>query len=334
MKKEGMTFTGKKFLYEGSINSSVIVYPLYGSGQRTGSKIYIDKKIVDLTKSAIENKSEIPMGACYDNPSPNSLGELLYKKKISPLLLSYILPLLEEEGYITHYKEGRGFWVKRRRSFSPGDRDRISSASRDIQLPDRKEFLSGCAAFVKYEKRDAMYKVATFLMSHFWGKMSDMTDALGVLLSTWNQAFYRYGSFDYGSLENCITANFSTLEGFKKRYISTLSEKDEKEIKSLFNAFLKALQIASGKSKGKKSPVAVAKALHLLAPGFFPLWDKEIAWAYGCYYNEDPADKYVTFSKITKTIAEGVKDYVPRTNKTLLKLIDEYNYSKYTQEWI
>jgi hypothetical protein len=124
------------------------------------------------------------------------------------------------------------------------------------------------------------------------------------------------------------------LESFRNRTIFTLSEKDEQDIEDLFNAFLKALQIASGKSKEKKSQVAVAKALHLLAPAFFPLWDKEIASAYGCYYNEEPAATYLAFCKLTKTIAEKVKDYVPQTNKTLLKLLDQYNYSKYTQEWI
>lgn len=80
--------------------------------------------------------------------------------------------------------------------------------------------------------------------------------------------------------------------------------------------------------------MAVAKALHLLAPNFFPLWDETIARAYGCYYNENPAEKYVLFCKITKTIADKVRNYILRSDKTLTKLIDEYNYSKYTQGWI
>lgn len=59
--------------------------------------------------------------------------------------------------------------------------------------PTEEEFLNGIIEFEKQEKRDAMYKVATFLVSHFWGNPSDMADGLGVLLLTWNQAFYRYG---------------------------------------------------------------------------------------------------------------------------------------------
>jgi len=89
--------------------------------------------------------------------------------------------------------------------------------------------------------------------------------------------------------------------------------------------------------KGRKSPVAVAKALHPLAPNFFPLWDDQIAKAYGCYYNNNPAEKYIRFMKLIKEFAEKVGDYINPSNyqnKTFLKLIDEFNYSKYTKRWI
>ena len=203
-----------------------------------------------------------------------------------------------------------------------------------MKIPSFEEILKGCEEFEKHEKRDAMYKVATFLLSHFWGKPPDMADGLGVLLLTWNQAFYRYGIFDFDKLERCIYNNFQRIENFRHRDISTLSSSDEDDIRHLFNQFLEALQIVSGKIQGRKSPVAVAKTLHLLAPKFFPLWDDKIAKAYGCYYNKNPAEKYISFCNITKSIADKIKDYIIRSDKTLTKLIDEYNYSKYTQKWI
>ena len=203
-----------------------------------------------------------------------------------------------------------------------------------MNIPNREEFLRGCEEFEKHEKRDAMYKIATFLISHFWGKPADMADGLGVLLLTWNQAFYRYGIFDFGKLEKCIADNLQKLEGFRNRDILSLSSSDEYEIKDLFAKFLEALQIAAGKGQGRRSPVAVAKTLHLLAPKFFPLWDDKIARAYGCYYSENPDEKYISFCKITKTVADKVRNYIDRPDKTLIKLIDEYNYSKYTQGWI
>ena len=72
------------------------------------------------------------------------------------------------------------------------------------QRPTLREFQNGCLAFRKREKRDAMYRVAMFLVERNWGKAADMADGLGVLLLTWNQAFYRYGPLDFERLEKCL----------------------------------------------------------------------------------------------------------------------------------
>lgn len=162
-----------------------------------------------------------------------------------------------------------------------------------MNIPNHEEFLKGCEKFEKREKRDAMYKVATFLVSHFWGKPSDMADGLGVLLLTWNQVFYRYGIFDFDKLEKSITDNFQKIESLRNRDMLSLSSSDEDDIKDLFAIFLEALQINTGKMKGRKSPVAVSKTLHLLAPNLFPLWDDKIARAYGCYYKGRKGDRHL-----------------------------------------
>jgi hypothetical protein len=41
-----------------------------------------------------------------------------------------------------------------------------------VQTPDTitlEELHKGCLAFQQRERRDAMYKTATFLVKHFWG---------------------------------------------------------------------------------------------------------------------------------------------------------------------
>jgi hypothetical protein len=209
-----------------------------------------------------------------------------------------------------------------------------TSPHKVISLPSKDEFCKGIEEFEKHEKRDAMYKVATFLVSRFWGKPREMADSLGVLLLTWNQAFYRYWSFDFDKLEKCISDNLKKIESFRNRDISNLSKDDEKEIEDLFVKFLKALQIVTSKGKVRKSPVAVSKALHLLAPKFFPLWDIKIAQAYKCYYDKKPEEKYILFCKVIQIITDKVKDYTVCSDKSIVKLIDEYNYSKYTKKWI
>lgn len=112
--KHGTTFKGKAFFYEGNISSSLTIYPVDKDGSPTGTKVEIDRATIELVKKTIGDKGRIQMGACRDNPAKQSLGEMLYNRKKSPQWLSYILPLLEENGFITHYKEGNAFWVKRK----------------------------------------------------------------------------------------------------------------------------------------------------------------------------------------------------------------------------
>jgi len=78
-------------------------------------------------------------------------------------------------------------------------------------IPERGEFIRGLGKFKEHDPRDAMYNVAKYLLKEFWGKPSDMADGLGVLLLTWNQAFYRYGGFDFKSLEKCIGSNLQKI---------------------------------------------------------------------------------------------------------------------------
>ena len=115
-----------------------------------------------------------------------------------------------------------------------------------------------------------------------------------------------------------------------------MSEADETIVESLFTSALEALEIAEGKSKGRRSPVAVAKALHLLAPGFFPLWDAAIAKAYDCHYFADPVGKYLTFMRIARDMVADLQETIHRLldGKTPLKVLDEYNYAKFTKEWV
>jgi hypothetical protein len=180
-----------------------------------------------------------------------------------------------------------------------------------------------------------MYKTAMFLVEHFWGKPKDMADGMGVLLLTWNQAFYRYGSFDFTLLEEALRTNMAAIEKIRPRDIRSLVEADEPIIKQLFLAFLDAHRIKEGKKKDCKSPVAVAKALHLLVPNFLPIWDDKIARAYGCYYRPSPDREYVAFAYEMRALARQLQEHVPADcGRTFLKLIDEYNYAKHTKGWI
>jgi hypothetical protein len=192
------------------------------------------------------------------------------------------------------------------------------------------EIQAGTEAFREHESRDAMYKTATFLVAHFWGDPRPMADGMGVLLLTWNQAFYRYGPFSYDALEKCLVQNWQQLQALRGRNILSYSPADDSLVMELYSAFLSALQISEGKVEGRQSPVAASKALHLMAPAFFPLWDDKIATAYECHY------LYIPFMRKMKALASDLAPQLKldSSEKTLLKLIDEYNYAKFTKRWI
>jgi hypothetical protein len=199
------------------------------------------------------------------------------------------------------------------------------------------ELETECHTFETWEPRDSMYRVSTFLVREWWGDPAKLVDALSVLLLIWNGAFYRYGTFDEATAETCLRDNQGTLNAVREREIASFSGVDEKETGKLFNLVSQAL---ARKVDGVESPVSAGKALHLLAPSFFPLWDQYIAPAHDCPYTGELASvAYIVFTQKTRAIAaqltaelasaeELQKEWLSR--KPLLKRIDEYNYMKYT----
>jgi hypothetical protein len=89
--KQTKTLTGVELEYEGSINDGLVIHK--------NILIKISKNIINAIKSEITSRSPVLMGAHRDNPSKNSIGESLKKQGYSPQNLSYVIPLLIEEGF-------------------------------------------------------------------------------------------------------------------------------------------------------------------------------------------------------------------------------------------
>jgi len=109
-----------------------------------------------------------------------------------------------------------------------------------------------------------------------------------------------------------------SLDAFRARSITSLVRDDRETILSLFSTF-----------ESKLGPVGTAKALNLIALSFFPLWDNPISSRYGvltCGYG------YLVFILISKYQVERL--YCLPNDSLPLKMIDEYNYCKYTKGWV
>jgi len=236
----------------------------------------------------------------------------------------------------------------------------INGGGLQIHYFDYKDLLRGCAGFIEQEKRDVMYKISLKLIEEANWRSQELAEGLGVLLLTWNAAFYtKYGSFDFDVLEDYLKENTSLLKEYSERNILSYSKTDDNQIQTLFTELL---EVTKSVKKIGRTPVGVSKTLHLLAPNYFSLWDTAIAKEYEVYWisSHKSPEKYTEFQSITYEISKNIlNSYViehsvstemayndicnklyskvaleiydkkPPLRKSLVKMIDEYNFAKY-----
>ena len=112
---QSTTVTGKRFYYTGSLSSGLVVYPTGKDGVgRSGGQVPVSARGITFIRDEIRRAGEIAMGACRDNPSTGSLGYKLLSWGRSPQWLSYVIPLLAEEGFCEFYREGTRYMVRHR----------------------------------------------------------------------------------------------------------------------------------------------------------------------------------------------------------------------------
>lgn len=184
-------------------------------------------------------------------------------------------------------------------------------------------------AFESSEPRDLFYRAATQLIELAIAGQSALSlgEAIAVLLQTWNKAYYRFHTFDQDHLcqiEDLIAEHEGDFQTLRSRTIETCSDSDLVQCTTLFSVFEAVL-----------GPVGAAKTLHLMAPEFFPLWDRKIANAYGL-----PLKKVGANAALYWQLMLIAKDHCAHFGGRLtlgrnpLKAIDEYNYCKFTLECI
>jgi hypothetical protein len=144
------------------------------------------------------------------------------------------------------------------------------------------------------------------------------SDELATAVAEWlqdlNRQYYRFRPEEAATLverlKPILREELSTFLKFRERSIATLTNPDKTEVLRLFDLL-----------RAECGPVGAGKALHVLAPNFFPLWDNPIAESYGVA-TETGYFQFINIVKqqvvnVTEEIAPGV---------TALKALDEYNY--------
>lgn len=195
--------------------------------------------------------------------------------------------------------------------------------------PSLDDLAGAAQTFQENEGRDLFYRVATEIIAlAIDGKTTiTVSEGLAVLLQTWNQTYYRFHpgrratlSKDLGTL---LGRHKAILAALRTRSIASFGDEDEEEIGIVFASFADVL-----------GPVGTAKALHLLAPFFFPLWDDAIAHAYhlGQPRPQKNAQRYIHFMRITQSQVRELGG-VPGVGRNPLKALDEFNYCRYSRGW-
>jgi hypothetical protein len=134
-----------------------------------------------------------------------------------------------------------------------------------------QELELGCRKYKDQEPRDSMYRVSRFLVREWWTDHEKLTDALSVLLLTWNVNFYRFGGgLIAEDLERSLRDNWATVEAFYQRRLSTLQDvdrqTDHQEVAKLFSSLSTALRRVSNEIE---SPSVVRKpSIYLLLSSF------------------------------------------------------------------
>jgi hypothetical protein len=98
-----------------------------------------------------------------------------------------------------------------------------------------------------------------------------VSEAVAVVLQTWNRRFYistgiPFDAEHFEDIEALLDRHHAALRGFRIRSIESLIGDEQSELEAMFDDFDRLL-----------GPPGAAKALHVLAPRFFRLWDRPIA---------------------------------------------------------
>ncbi len=178
------------------------------------------------------------------------------------------------------------------------------------------------------EPRDLFYKAATELVSLALAGTTTLSisEAIAVLLQTWNREYYRFRKFNaqhFTDIDNLLSSQRAALSTARTNKIQSLNSSDKTTVIQTFREFELVL-----------GPVGAAKSLHLLAPGYFPLWDRAIAEAYVGNLGKAGTNGPRFWQMMCYASQQAQALIASGFTGNPLKAIDEFNYCHCSKRWI
>jgi hypothetical protein len=91
----GRTVQGNAFEYSGSLATGIVVLFHH-------TRLRISPNVISVIRAEIEARNPVLMGSCNKPLVPDSVGETLsVQHHVTPQVLTYVVPLLIEEGFCT-----------------------------------------------------------------------------------------------------------------------------------------------------------------------------------------------------------------------------------------
>lgn len=210
-------------------------------------------------------------------------------------------------------------------------RSGAATGTRPQLVPSAQDFQRAATVFREREPRAVVYDAALVLLERAVADVYQLSPvvAVGALIQSWNFAYYQ-------ELEFCDAAHLALLETTLKEVWAPILRFRARDIASFVRETdAPEVRLVFGRLERVLGRVGAAKALHILAPRFFPLWDNPIAEAYGFLLGPvgSNAETYLQFMQLVQGQAASVREVIPH-RQDVLKAIDEFNYCRYSKGWI
>jgi hypothetical protein len=195
-----------------------------------------------------------------------------------------------------------------------------------LHHPTADELRVAHDVYVQREQRDYAYRIARHALTDGADNVPlARREAVHLLLCSWNSRSRYTGSLTLGMIEDVLGSTAQTCEAFENRDIVSLTADERPMVADVYQRF-----------RAVMGQTGAAKALGLLYPRFFPLWDTSIGVAYiGRKWQElgTPAEYYLAFMDHCIAQCKTVVDE-RAFGPDLLKTLDEWNYCAWSRGWL
>ncbi|WXG41522.1 MAG: hypothetical protein WED07_12280 [Candidatus Freyarchaeum deiterrae] len=218
------------------------------------------------------------------------------------------------------------------------------------RLKEPLTVINGCKKYHEMNERDMEYVISRDIVALKPNDKNHMFAGIKTIIASWNAIRLRWiPTSKRNNLENDITSSldvcYSDLNKLEGKNLLELNYADFKIIKQIFSIF---------SSKQSIEYTGGSKALHIIKPDIFMMWDASIRDAYHKFHSDKTHPKeecYIHFLQqsqgilkevLSKTTAEKLwkqhsnfidKSFVEAFSfrESPLKMLDECNFMKFKQ---